>query len=98
MSLISREDIIKVAALSKLKLNEEEIEKMETELNDILSYINILNEVDTSNFNQFLYNTENNNNFREDESRISIDKELVIKNAPLSEDGAIVVPKVVGEY
>lgn len=44
---ITREEIIHLAELSRLKLNEEEISKLGKDLDAILSYIEQLNEVDT---------------------------------------------------
>jgi len=46
---ISREDVMKVAALANLELTEAEVEMFRGQLDDILTYIDKLNEIDTSN-------------------------------------------------
>jgi aspartyl-tRNA(Asn)/glutamyl-tRNA(Gln) amidotransferase subunit C len=45
---ISREDVMKVAALANLELTDAEVEQYRGQLDDILTYIDKLNEVDTS--------------------------------------------------
>jgi aspartyl-tRNA(Asn)/glutamyl-tRNA(Gln) amidotransferase subunit C len=45
---ISREDVLKVAALANLELTAEEVEEYRGQLDDILTYIDKLNELDTS--------------------------------------------------
>ena len=46
---ISREDVLKVAALANLELTDAEVETYRGQLDDILTYIEKLNEIDTSN-------------------------------------------------
>jgi aspartyl-tRNA(Asn)/glutamyl-tRNA(Gln) amidotransferase subunit C len=45
---ISREDVLKVAALANLELTDAEVDAYRGQLDDILSYVDKLNEVDTS--------------------------------------------------
>ncbi|MGH9681782.1 MAG: Asp-tRNA(Asn)/Glu-tRNA(Gln) amidotransferase subunit GatC, partial [Candidatus Acidiferrales bacterium] len=46
---ISREDVLKVAALANLELSDAEVETYRGQLDDILTYIDQLNAIDTSN-------------------------------------------------
>lgn len=94
---LSRDEIEKVAKLSKLRLTEDEFVKFDKELNDILDYINVLNELDTENLKPLVYIHDDINNFREDDTRQSIEVSKAMLNAPVSEDNTIVVPKVIGE-
>lgn len=94
---LSRDEIEKVAKLSKLRLTEDEFVKFDKELNDILDYINVLNELDTENIKPLVYIHDDINNFREDDARQSIEVSKAMLNAPVSEDNTIVVPKVIGE-
>lgn len=48
MAHLTREDVLKLASLSKLDLTEEEIEKFQHELSDILGYVEKLSEVDVT--------------------------------------------------
>lgn len=94
---LTREEVLKIAKLSKLEFKEEEIEKFQIELNDILKYIDILDEVDTQNIEPLMYVNHDVNNFREKEHLESLALEKVLLNAPECAESAIVVPKVVGE-
>lgn len=94
---LSREEVLKIAKLSKLSFEEKEIEKFQVELNDILKYVDMLNEVDTSSVEPLIYINEAVNNFREKEEKPSIEIAKVLQNASESAENAIVVPKVVGE-
>ena len=60
---LTREEVLKIAKLSKLSFEEKEIEKFQIELNDILGYIDMLNEVDTSKVEPLVYINDVVNNF-----------------------------------
>ena len=94
---LTKEEVLKIAKLSKLSFEEAEIEKFQIELNDILKYIDMLNEVDTSEVQPLVHINDVVNNFREKEEKASIEIEKVLLNVPESAENAIVVPKVVGE-
>ena len=94
---LTKEEVLKIAKLSKLSFEDKEIEKFQVELNDILKYIDMLNEVDTSKVEPLVYINEAVNNFREKEEKPSLKIEKVQLNAPESAENAIVVPKVIGE-
>ena len=94
---LTKKEVLKIAKLSKLSFKEEEIEKFQIELNDILGYVDMLNEVDTSQVEPLIYINDVVNNFRQIEEKESLPLEKVLANAPESAENAIVVPKVVGE-
>ncbi|MBC2855773.1 MAG: Asp-tRNA(Asn)/Glu-tRNA(Gln) amidotransferase subunit GatC [Cetobacterium sp.] len=94
---LTREEVLNVAKLARLEFKLEEIEKFQNELNDIIKYIDVLSEVNTDNVEPLTQVNDGVNNFREDEIKPSISVADAILNAPSSEDGAIIVPKVVGE-
>ncbi len=94
---LTKEEVLKIAKLSKLSFKEEEIEKFQIELNDILGYVDMLNEVDTSQVEPLIYINDVVNNFRQIEEKESLPLKKVLANAPESAENAIVVPKVVGE-
>ena len=94
---LTKEEVLKIAKLSKLSFEEKEIERFQIELNDILKYIDMLNEVDTSKVEPLVYINESVNNFREKEEKPSLEIKKVLLNAPESAENAIVVPKVIGE-
>lgn len=94
---LTREEVLNVAKLARLEFKLEEIEKFQNELNDIIKYIDVLSEVNTDNVEPLTQVNDGVNNFREDKIKPSISVADAILNAPSSEDGAIIVPKVVGE-
>ncbi|MGL4308593.1 Asp-tRNA(Asn)/Glu-tRNA(Gln) amidotransferase subunit GatC [Cetobacterium sp. SF1] len=94
---LSREEVLNVAKLARLQFNDEEIEKFQTELNDILGYIDVLGEVNTDSIEPLSQVNDGSNNLREDVIKESLTVEEAMLNAPSSEDGALIVPKVVGE-
>ena len=93
---LSREDVLKIAKLSRLEFQENEIEKYRTELNDILKYIDELNELDTSHVIPLTQINNEINNFRDDTPRPSLSQKESMKNSPNQIDGMLIVPKVVG--
>jgi len=71
---LTKEEVLKIAKLSKLSFEEAEIEKFQVELNDILKYIDMLNEVDTSEVQPLVHINDVVNNFREKEEKASIER------------------------
>ena len=94
---LTREEVLKVAKLARLEFKDEEIQKFQIQLNDILGYIDILDEVDTEGVEPLIQINEGEGKLREDEVRKSFTMEEALRNAPQSESGTVIVPKVVGE-
>ncbi|WP_319205003.1 Asp-tRNA(Asn)/Glu-tRNA(Gln) amidotransferase subunit GatC [uncultured Ilyobacter sp.] len=94
---LTREEVLKVAKLARLEFKDEEIQKFQIQLNDILGYIDILDEVDTDGIEPLIQVNEGIGKLREDEIKKSFTVEEALKNAPQSEADTIIVPKVVGE-
>lgn len=94
---LTKDEVLKVAHLARLEFKENEIERFRDDLNNILSFIEKLQEVDTEGVEP-LYQVNNLENvLRKDLVRDSLDRDLAIKNAPQKDEGMIIVPKVVGE-
>ncbi len=81
--------------LSRLSLTEEEEEKAKQDLTKILGYIDMLNQLDTTDVEPMSHPFEFTNNFRVDESKPSTERELILKNAPQQKDGCFKVPTTV---
>jgi len=92
---ISREEVRHVAALARLDLSEGEESRMTEQMNQILSYMEKLNELDTASVPATTHAIELKNVFREDETVESLERELALKNAPQSDGASFVVPKVI---
>ncbi len=93
---VTIKDVEHIAALARLEFSGEEKEKFTHQLNDILRYIEKLNELDTSNVEPLSHVIELSNVFRDDVVKPSISAEEALKNAPSKVDTFFKVPKVIG--
>jgi len=93
---ISKEEVLYVAHLARLDLDAESIEKFAGQIDEILGYIEKLNRVDTKGIKPTSHAIFLTNAFREDKEREHLDRDLALANAPESEAGSFVVPKIVG--
>jgi aspartyl-tRNA(Asn)/glutamyl-tRNA(Gln) amidotransferase subunit C len=95
MSKLSRDDVLKLAALSKLRLSDEEIERLRTELSEILNYVEVLNQADIENLEPTYQVTGLKNMMREDETKdYGYKTEDLLKNAPATLDNQFKVKRV----
>ncbi len=92
---ISREEVEHVAGLARLALREEEIEIFTRQLSDILTYVGKLNELDTEDVEPTSHVLPIKNVLREDEIRMSIEREKALGNAPDRTNGFFRVPRVI---
>ncbi len=95
MSKLSRDDVLKLARLSRLKLSDEEIEKFRNELSEILDYVQQLNNVDTDNLEPTYQVTGLKNVSRSDEViHYQAKPDDLLKNAPAVEQHQFKVKRV----
>ncbi len=92
---IERDDVLHIAKLSKLQLNEEEISMYSDQLSDILTYIEKLDELDTDGVEPTMNIVGKTNAFREDVILESLPVDVALKNAPEVEDNHFAVPRVI---
>jgi len=96
--MITKEEIIKIAKLSKLHVSENDLETYSKQISNILDYMSQLNEVDTENIDEFSNKLfDNNQNLRNDVVEPSLDRDKVLKNSPESDGVYVKVPKVISE-
>ena len=95
--MLSKEDVLKIAALSKLEFSESEIEKFRVDLNKIFDYMEELNGIDTSNIEPLFNVLDLKDALRKDEVKDAKVKKEILSNAPNGDDEFVIVPKVVGE-
>jgi aspartyl-tRNA(Asn)/glutamyl-tRNA(Gln) amidotransferase subunit C len=93
MKKLTKEDIEHTAYLARIKLSEKEVEKFEKELNSILEYMEILNEVDTSNVAETSQVTGLNNKIREDGAKTELSQDKALSNAPIKKKGYFVTKR-----
>jgi aspartyl-tRNA(Asn)/glutamyl-tRNA(Gln) amidotransferase subunit C len=95
MSKLSRNDVLKLAALSKLRLSEDEIVKLQAELSEILNYVEILDGVDVSGLDPTYQVSGLKNVMRDDNIRdYGYETTALLKNAPATQDRHFKVRRV----
>lgn len=95
MSEISHDTIEKIAHLARLSFENEDLEKISRQLTEIVSYVEKLNEIDTSNVIPLSNPFEIDKPVREDAPCPSLQVEEVLANAPQSKQDYFVIPKVI---
>ncbi len=92
---VDKNTVRKVARLARIAVAEERLETMAGELNGILSWIEQLNEVDVEGVEPMTTPVAMSLPLREDVVTDGGIRDKVLANAPKTEDGFFVVPKVV---
>jgi len=92
---ITKEDVKYVANLARLKVSEEQQDKLANEMESIISFADMLAEVDTDNVEPTFHAMQLQNVLREDVVTNNYDREKLLENAPSQYDGCFEVPKVV---
>ena len=93
---ITKDEVLYVADLARLDLDETSIDRFAGQIGTILDYIDKLNEVDTEGIRPTSHAISLTNAFREDEPNEHLERDRALANAPEKEDGSFIVPKVVG--
>lgn len=95
MSDIDKATVAKIARLSRIKTEEDKLEPLAGELNQILGWVEQLNEVNTDNVEPMASVVEAKLRWRTDEVNDGDKQQSVLKNAPRAEYGFYAVPKVI---
>lgn len=94
MAKITVKDVEYVADLAQLTLDEATKQRVVGELNDILSYMDKLNELDTEGIEPMMHAIPMVNVFREDVVGASLDRESALMNAPKTDGEYFLVPRI----
>ncbi len=89
---ISRHDVLHVADLARLDLTEEEMARLESQLNDILAAVSKVSELDLDDVPPTSHPLDVVNVLGADEPRPSLPRDDVFANAPAHEDDLFRVP------
>jgi aspartyl-tRNA(Asn)/glutamyl-tRNA(Gln) amidotransferase subunit C len=92
---ITPQEVSHVADLARLHMSPEEVEEMTRQLDDILTYVAKLNELDTEGIVPTTHAISIVNAFREDEVKPSLEREKTLANAPGQNGESFVVPRVI---
>jgi aspartyl-tRNA(Asn)/glutamyl-tRNA(Gln) amidotransferase subunit C len=95
--MISRTDVEHVAALARLGLSDDEIDRMQEQLNRILEAIGKLQSVDTSAVGPTAQVIQLENVMRDDVAADPLQRDAALANAPLREGPMLRVPVVLEE-
>ncbi len=97
---VDKETVAKIANLARIKMGDDELERMVPELNGILNWVEQLGEVDVSGIAPMSAVIPNSLRLRDDE--VDVDpktgggkRDDVLANAPAAEHGFFAVPKVI---
>ena len=90
--MIEREQVLHVARLSRLKLEEHEVTAMQNDLSSILDHVDRLSEVDIEGVEPTSHVVPLENVLRDDVPRPSLDRDTSLAQAPDPADGAFRVP------
>jgi aspartyl-tRNA(Asn)/glutamyl-tRNA(Gln) amidotransferase subunit C len=90
--MIDREQVLHVARLARLRLTDEEVERMASELSGILEHVERISELDLEGVEPTTHVIELQNVLRPDEPRPSWSRDEVLERAPDPAGGAFRVP------
>ena len=91
---INQNVISKLASLSKLKFNEDEMKLISNDLSKMLDFINQLQDLDTEGIDPLIHVNEEINNWREDQVQGMISQEEALSNSPVKDGTYFKLPKV----
>jgi len=94
---LTRAEVEKVSLLGRLLLSPEELDRMTTQLSQVVDYMNLLAELDTEGVEPMAHAVEMSNVFRDDDVRPSLAREEALATAPHHDDQFYLVPAVLGE-
>lgn len=92
---VDENTVRRIARLARIKITDEEAKSLETELSQILNWVEQLGEVDTSNIEPMTRVVAQKLRQREDRVTDGEIADDIVKNAPVVDDHYFVVPKVV---
>jgi aspartyl-tRNA(Asn)/glutamyl-tRNA(Gln) amidotransferase subunit C len=95
---ITEQEVRYVAALAHLRLDDHEVSRMARDLDEILTHVDKLNELDTTGVEpmaQVLFEAGPTSTLRQDTPGECLSNETALANAPLSGSGQFKVPRVI---
>ena len=92
---ITKKEVAHIAELARLSFSGKEMELFTEQLNQILVYMEKLNEIDTSEIKPTYHALDLINVFREDQIEPSLSTQKVLFNAPQSDKDMVTVPRII---
>lgn len=94
---LTREEVMHVAELARIRISEEEIEKYQVQLKQLLNDVEKINDVKGYDDEILIANWHSQTTLRKDEAGEMLNPKKVIENAPRHSGNYIEVPVVIGE-
>ena len=92
---ITKDQVKYVANLARLNVSEEEADELCLQMEDIITFADALNEINTDGIEPTNHAIKVENVLREDVVEESYDRDEIIKNAPMKQAGCYAVPRIV---
>ena len=94
---IDNETVDKIAHLARLEFENDSKEEIKKDMNNMLSFVDKLNELDTTNIEPLIYISEEVNVMREDDVKKVITQDEALKNSPKHDSDYFKVSKVINK-
>lgn len=92
---VTEQLVDKLAHLSRLHFSDDEKTAIKNDLQNMIGFVEKLNELDTTGVKPLLHMGDANNVFRADELKGSVSREAALANAPITDAQFFKVPKVI---
>jgi aspartyl-tRNA(Asn)/glutamyl-tRNA(Gln) amidotransferase subunit C len=92
---LTRQDVQRVATLARLRLTAAEEDRLTEQLDNILQYMDKLNQLDTSHIEPLAHVVDIVNAFREDKVTNRSNADALLANAPAKDETFFQVPKII---
>ena len=92
---IDTETVVKIARLSRIKINEGESVDIQKDLNRIVEFVKKLGEIDIDGIDEFNFGKTNIKNMRKDSVTIHDNTDDILKNTKNKNQDFFTVPKIV---
>jgi aspartyl-tRNA(Asn)/glutamyl-tRNA(Gln) amidotransferase subunit C len=91
---ISEEIVDHIAHLARLEFEGDKKQAIQKDMENIISFMNKLSEIDTSNVEPLIFMNDEVNKLREDVAEVTITQDEALKNAPKKDSDYFRIPKV----
>ncbi len=91
---ITKDDVLHVAHLARLDLEEKELDKLTGQIDNFLRYVDKLQEINTENIEPVTHFFSEKNAFRDDEVRPSLSEKEALKNCHRADNESFLVPRI----
>ena len=92
---VNKEELLHIANLAQLTLEDNEVEKYLQNLQEILNFANVVNNAPVDELDITIGANEAKNVFRKDEVKVFEDIDSLLQNAPTQEQHMFKLPKVI---